>query len=360
MNLARQRKNIEAAISAEDALYKSVDQATTQGANVATFASNAASGGSASSDSLPGAPDALAQWQATGGVGSSIQSQLKQYLSQTRAFTGDVKKLKAEGLDQTSLTQLLQAGVSGGGLSGAKMLLSGGPKGVQEVASLQNQISQAAKQLGTTGANAAYESGSQIDGGLASGLKSELGSVTAAIKSLATSIVDEMRKDCRRRRWSIGKDGRRRSPRAWRAAARAEVAAVAVAALMRRRSSPTLAAAVAGRQSTSPGHRRHGDRAGRADLHAAARAAEHGHRPATTGDAGLSARPPGPAFAPTPSPAGTVVADNAGVIVARSRLPRFPHLRQRCLVAAGFQEHAVADLALIGLAVPLMRASSPA
>ena len=165
-----------------------------QGANVVTFASNAASGGSASSDSLPGAPDALAQWQATGGVGSSIQSQLKQYLSQTRAFTSDVKKLKAEGLDQTSLTQLLQAGVSGGGLSGAQMLLSGGPKGVKEVASLQNQISQAAKQLGTTGANAAYESGSQIGGGLASGLKAELGSVTDAIKSLATSIVDEMQK----------------------------------------------------------------------------------------------------------------------------------------------------------------------
>ena len=124
MNLATQRKNIEAAISAEDALYKSVDTATMQGANVATFASNAASGGSASSDNLPGAPDALAQWQATGGQGTSIQDQLKQYLCQTRAFTGDIKKLKAEGLDQTSLTQLLQAGVSGGGLSGARRCCS--------------------------------------------------------------------------------------------------------------------------------------------------------------------------------------------------------------------------------------------
>jgi hypothetical protein len=194
MNLASQRKNIEAAITAADSLYKSVDQATVQGANVATFASNAASGGSATTDNLPGAPDALAQWQATGGQGTSIQDQLKQYLAQTRAFTGDVKKLKAEGLDQTSMTQLLQAGVSGGGLSGAKMLLSGGPQGVKEVASLQNQIAAAAKQLGVTGANAAYESGSQIGGGLASGLKAELGSVTDAIKSLATSIVDEMQK----------------------------------------------------------------------------------------------------------------------------------------------------------------------
>ena len=194
MSLADQRKQIEAKIQAADALYKSVDSATVQGANVATFASNAASGAQYTSNNSPGAPDALAEWQAMGGQGTSVTDQLKQYLGQTRAFTGDIKKLKAEGLDSTSLQQLLQAGVSGGGLSGAKMLLSGGPSGVKEVASLQDQISKAAKQLGVTGANAAYESGSQIGGGLASGLKSELSSVTDAIKSLATSIVDEMEK----------------------------------------------------------------------------------------------------------------------------------------------------------------------
>jgi hypothetical protein len=227
MSLAKQRKDIESKITAADALYKSVDQATVAGANVATFAGNVTSGGSSSSSSSSssgtssspygsaGTPLDLAQQNAqavaaanqmTGNTmnikapasltaSDSIQGQLQQYLSQTRAFTGDIKKLKAEGLDPTSLQQLLQAGVSGGGLSASKMMLSGGTKGVQEIASLQKQIGAAAKQLGTTGANATYESGSQIGEGLAQGLKSELGSVTTAIKSLASQIVTEMQKD---------------------------------------------------------------------------------------------------------------------------------------------------------------------
>jgi hypothetical protein len=229
MSLAKQRKDIESKITAADALYKSVDQATVAGANVATFAGNVTSGASSGSSSdgssssgtssspygSAGTPLDLAQQNAqavamanqmTGNTmnikapasltaSDSIQGQLQQYLSQTRAFTGDIKKLKSEGLDSTSLQQLLQAGVSGGGLSSSKMLLSGGSKGVQEVASLQKQIAAAAKNLGTVGANAAYESGSQIDGGLAAGLKSELGSVTAAIKSMASQIVDELQKE---------------------------------------------------------------------------------------------------------------------------------------------------------------------
>jgi hypothetical protein len=223
--LAAQRKDIEAKIASADALYKSVDTATVAGANVVTFAGNVASGGSSgsssdgssSSGSTTSQPTAAYQQQQIAQAVSmaqvqsstpavtpkvpqsliandSIQGQLKQYLDQTRSFKNDIVKLKKEGLDSTSLQQLLQAGVTSG-LPAAQMMLSGGSKGVQQIAQLQKQIAAQAKQLGVTGANAAYESGSQIDGGLAAGLKSELSSVTAAIKSLATSIVDEMEKD---------------------------------------------------------------------------------------------------------------------------------------------------------------------
>lgn len=225
MALAAQRKDIESKISSADALYKSVDQATVAGANVVTFAGNVTSGGtsgsspdgSSSSGSTTSQPTAAYQQQQIAQAVSmaqvqsstpavtpkvpqsliandSIQGQLKQYLDQTRSFKNDIVKLKKEGLDSTSLQQLLQAGVTSG-LPAAQMMLSGGSKGVQQIAQLQKQIAAQAKQLGVTGANAAYESGSQIDGGLAAGLKSELSSVTAAIKSLATSIVDEMEKD---------------------------------------------------------------------------------------------------------------------------------------------------------------------
>jgi hypothetical protein len=194
-----------------------VDTATVAGANVVTFAGNVSSGGSSSSSSSSGSatpqPTDTAQQiaqavnmaQSMSGsatppkvpasltASDSIQGQLKQYLDQTRSFKNDIGKLKSEGLDSTSLQQLLQAGVTSG-LPAANMMLSGGPQGVKQIASLQDQIGKAAKQLGVTGANAAYESGSQIGGSLASGLKAELGSVTDAIKSLATSIVDEMQK----------------------------------------------------------------------------------------------------------------------------------------------------------------------
>jgi phage-related protein len=224
MSLAAQRKDIEAKIASADALYKSVDTATIAGANVVTFAGNVTSGASSSSSSDGSSSSsgsttsqptaaytaqqnaqavAMANQQ-TGDTmnikaplsltaNDSIQGQLKQYLNQTRSFRDDIVKLKKEGLDSTSLQQLLQAGVTSG-LPAANMMLSGGPQGVKQIASLQDQIGKAAKQLGVTGANAAYESGSQIGGSLASGLKAELGSVTDAIKSLATSIVDEMSK----------------------------------------------------------------------------------------------------------------------------------------------------------------------
>ena len=44
-----------------------------------------------------------------------------------------------------------------------------------------------------TGANAAYESGSQIGKGLAQGLRSELGEVTKAMKDLAKQIIQTVR-----------------------------------------------------------------------------------------------------------------------------------------------------------------------
>lgn len=221
MALAAQRKDIESKIAAADSLYKSVDQATVAGANVVTMFGNTPAGGGSGTGSTAPTPPTTAQMSAptaqqtaaalnamqsmTGSAtplkvpqsltaNDSLQGQLHQYLDQTRAFKNDIVKLKQEGLDPTSLQQLLQAGVTSG-LPVAKEMLSGGQKGVQEIASLQKQIAAAAKSLGVTGANATYESGSQIGEGLAQGLKSELGSVTAAIKSLATQIVDEMQKD---------------------------------------------------------------------------------------------------------------------------------------------------------------------
>lgn len=182
--LAGQRKDLESQIQAADSLFKSVQSSAIEGGNIVTLAGNVKTEGERVYEEEQGTDP--------GPVNQSVQSQLKKYIGQVRAFKNDIVKLKKEGLDKTSIKQLLQAGVTTG-LPAAKTLLSGGPGGVKEVAQLQNQLAKAAKQLGVTGANAAYESGADIGKGLAAGLKSALSGVEASIKDLAKSIVKALK-----------------------------------------------------------------------------------------------------------------------------------------------------------------------
>lgn len=177
--LVNRRQHLMGEIKAAQALAKSVRQGAIGYADVTGIAA-ADSAGQQAQANPPSAP-------------SSIQQGQKADLHNIKAFTADIKRLKKEGLDKQSIKQLLAAGVSGG-LPAAEQLLASGKKGVKESARLQKEIIAASKKLGVTGANAAYESGSDIGKGLAAGLKSELGSVVKAIDHLAKELVNEIRK----------------------------------------------------------------------------------------------------------------------------------------------------------------------
>lgn len=176
MRLAQQRSKILGEIKAATALAKSVQQAAIQSADITTIASNALAAKNA------------------GKPAGTIQQQQEEQLGKIKAFTGMIRKLKREGLDKTSIKQLLAAGVSGGS-SAAQQLLGEGPKAVKESAKLQQEIIKASKQLGVTGANAAYESASQIGGGLASGLRAQLKPVVAAMRQIARALVATLAKE---------------------------------------------------------------------------------------------------------------------------------------------------------------------
>lgn len=176
MKLAQQRAKLEAQITAATKLAASVRQGAIAFADITGITSN------------------IAAAKNSGKPAGSITDQQKTDLGKIKEFTKDIRKLKREGLDKTSIKQLLAAGVSGG-LPAAQQLLASGKTGVKETAKLEKQIIAASKKLGITGANAAYESGSQIGKGLASGLRSELKGVEQAMAQLAKHLINELRKD---------------------------------------------------------------------------------------------------------------------------------------------------------------------
>jgi hypothetical protein len=176
MHLAQQRAKIMGQIRAATALAHSVTQSAIASADITGIAGGVLA----------------AKNKGQGGM--TIQEGQQEQLGKIRQFTHAIKQLKREGLDKTSIKQLLAAGVSGG-LPAAQQLLAGGPKAVRESARLQKEIIKASRGLGVTGANAAYESASQIGKGLAAGLRAQLKPVVAAMKALARALIATLRKE---------------------------------------------------------------------------------------------------------------------------------------------------------------------
>ena len=113
---------------------------------------------------------------------------LQMMLSDTQAFASALTKLKGEGLNATSLSQLAQAGVSAG-LPAAQGLASGGKAAVQQVNALEAQIIKASQQIGGVGGTAMYQAGLAVTNGLASGLKAQLKQVDAEMTKIADQII---------------------------------------------------------------------------------------------------------------------------------------------------------------------------
>ena len=184
--LAKQRKDIEAEITAADALAKSVTSSAESGASLTSIVSAIGT----AQQNIPGAD--TDSGTATSFTSSDLISGQKSALQGIRQFRNEIKELKKEGLSKGLIQQILGAGVSGG-TPIAQAILQGGKGAVQQMNRLQSEINSASKALGVTGANAAYESGSQIGKGLAQGLRSELGEVTKAMKDLAKQIIQTVR-----------------------------------------------------------------------------------------------------------------------------------------------------------------------
>jgi hypothetical protein len=140
-------------------------------------------------NSATAGPDPNAEPISSGQLISGLQYQT----SQVKQFAAAIRQLKAEGLNATSLSQIIQAG-SAQGLPVAQALLSGGRTAISQINALEKQLRASAGKLGDAAAGPMYQAGVQAAQGLAAGLKSQLGTINSAMKQLADQIASAIRK----------------------------------------------------------------------------------------------------------------------------------------------------------------------
>jgi TP901 family phage tail tape measure protein len=147
-----------------------------------------------SSANITGAADYTPVLAASSGplAASATISGMKNMAADQAQFARTVAQLKKEGLNATSLTQIVQAGPSA--LPMAQGLAQGGKSAIQQVNQLESQIHASAAKLGNTAAGPMYQAGVAAGQGLAQGIKSQLGAVEAAMKQLADAMVAAVKK----------------------------------------------------------------------------------------------------------------------------------------------------------------------
>lgn len=119
---------------------------------------------------------------------SQVISGMQYQLSQVKQFTQQIRQLKKEGLNATSLSQIIQSGAGPGGQV-ASALLQGGKAAVSQINSLQKQLKSSAAALGDEAAPAMYQAGQQAGQGLAAGLRSQAGAIAAAMRALVAEMI---------------------------------------------------------------------------------------------------------------------------------------------------------------------------
>lgn len=124
-------------------------------------------------------------------------AQIIKTLTKTRdgilTFQSQISQLQKAGLNKDALDQIVQAGVSDGGVT-AKALLTGGASAIKQVNALQSQVSKAAQAVGTTAGDAMYKSGIQAAQGLVKGLQSQQSSITRTMTKIANQMASTVKK----------------------------------------------------------------------------------------------------------------------------------------------------------------------
>ena len=122
-----------------------------------------------------------------------VVAQLQAKLAAIQAFRASLDALRAQGLSNAALQQLVDAGVEAGSATAAA-LAQGGDAAIQSVNGLTQSISDQADSLGTSAAAQFYQAGVDAAQGLVNGLLAQQEALDAAAKKLADALVKQVKK----------------------------------------------------------------------------------------------------------------------------------------------------------------------
>ncbi|MFE8961739.1 hypothetical protein [Streptomyces iakyrus] len=124
----------------------------------------------------------------------TLINQLRSDTSRTTEFAKQLDQLKAKGLNATAISNIAQAGVTGGGMATAQSLLNATPQQIAEINALQKQLEASANKAGTVTADAMYGAGIKAAEGLVKGLTAQQSQIEAAMMSIAKAMEKSIKK----------------------------------------------------------------------------------------------------------------------------------------------------------------------
>lgn len=125
-------------------------------------------------------------------TGDEIVASLQARLDALRAFATNIAALQAAGLNQSSLRQIVEAGVEGGGAAAAALAASGANV-IATLNAQQAEIEKVAGDLGMSTASAFYDAGIDAAAGIVAGLQARMGEITAQMTQIGTAIANAIK-----------------------------------------------------------------------------------------------------------------------------------------------------------------------
>jgi phage-related protein len=122
-----------------------------------------------------------------------IVTSLKDAVLQATAFNTTIAKLKAAGLGETALQQIIAAGPETGSKIG-QAILGAGKAGIAQINKLQTTLNRAANQAGVTAANSLYAAGISAAKGLVAGLQQQKTALDAQMIRLGGVLAQSLAK----------------------------------------------------------------------------------------------------------------------------------------------------------------------
>jgi hypothetical protein len=129
-----------------------------------------------------------------GGRATTIIRTLQRTLKQTTEFASQLENLRAMGLSETLVQQIIGSGAQIGGAT-AKALIKGGPEAIDQINGLYSQIGDVAGKIGSDTANLMFDAGIKTTEALLEGLLAEQEQLKQAAETLASAFNDAFMKE---------------------------------------------------------------------------------------------------------------------------------------------------------------------